>query len=267
MKRRLLCAAAILLALLLSGSALAELNLAGVRAVPNQKLSFRTGPSTSYGEIDTLPQSTPIVALELEDGNGVTWVLLEFEYYGSRMRAYTGLKRMSLTGYVPYARHDALSRRLVSDADVYAAPDMNASVRASLSSGSTVTFLGFEGAYCFIEYRIGSELNRGYVREEAFWVDQYEFAEYFPENDGDTYYAVSAYSPVYASASERSQVIAWAPFDASVTVLFDEFDTAPDGWISLYYGGLHGYGRYEDFCDLRFPSPEYAQEFFSSGGW
>lgn len=270
MKRRLLVTVAlVLLALLcLSGTALADLNLAGVRATPNQKLSFRTGPNTAYGELYTLGQSTPIVALELEEGNGVTWVLVEFEYEGSRVRAYTGLKRMSLSGYVPYAQHDSLNRRLQMTADVYAAPDMNATVRARLSEGSTVTFLGFEGEYCFIEYRAGGELNRGYVREESFWIDQYEFAEYFPENDAGTYYAVCQYSPVYAQPSERSQILFYAPFDASVTVLYDDFGSYNDGWIPLYYGGLKGYGRYEDFCDLRFPSPEDARAFYNAfGSW
>ena len=179
MKKRLVITAALVLALLLclSATALADLNLAGVRAIPNQKLSFRTGPNTAYGELYTLPQSTPIVALELENGNGVTWVLVEFEYEGGRVRAYTGLKRMSLTGYVPYASHDSLSRRLVSDAEVYAAPDMtHSAVRASLRAGTSVTFLGYEGSYCFIEYKAGGELNRGYIREESFWVDQYETA-------------------------------------------------------------------------------------------
>ncbi|MBQ8954150.1 MAG: hypothetical protein IJ048_08545 [Clostridia bacterium] len=251
---------ALLALALLSASAWAEPNLAGVRAIPNQKLSFRTGPSTAYGEIDTLPQSTPIVAIELEEGNGVTWVLVEFEYYGSRMRAYTGLKRMALTGYIPYASHDWLSRTLLFDSAVYAAPDLNAAQRAELRAGTTVTFLGFEGSYCFIEYRAGGELNRGYVREEDFMVDLGEFAEDFPDNDGDTFYSINAYSPMYASPSERSEVLFDVPFDASVTVLFSEFDSTPSDWLSIYYGGLHGYGRYDDFCDLRFSSPEQAHE-------
>ena len=270
MKKRLALIAALALCFLLclSEAALADLNLAGVRAIPNQKLSFRTGPNTAFAELDTLSQDTPIVALELEEGNGVTWVLVEFEYYGSRMRAYTGLKRMSLTGYIPYADHYNLSRRLVLDGQVYTAPDLNATVRDVLPAGTSVTFLGFEGAYCFIEYRWGGELDRGYVRQEDFWVDQYEFAEYFPENPGDAVYAVSTYSPVYAEPSERSEIIAWAPFDASAAILFDEWlYSSPDDWIPLYYGGLRGYGRHDDFCDLRFPDPATAHDFISNGGW
>ena len=261
MKKRVAVVAALALALLLllDAAALADLNLAGVRAIPNQKLSFRTGPNTAYGELYTVSQDTPIVALELENGNGVTWVLVEFEYMGSRVRAYTGLKRMSLTGYVPYASHDALSRHLVSDAEVYAAPDMQATVRAWLPAGMSVTFLGFEGNYCFIEYTYAGELNRGYIREENFWIDQYEYAEDFPEKESDTFYAISTYSPLYARPDLNSEVLAWAPFDASATYLF--YEDAPGPWFPLYYGGLHGYGYYMDFCDLRFPDPDTAHEF------
>ncbi len=268
MKKRIVIAAALCLVLLLSlnTAALADLNLAGVRAVPNQKIALRTGPSTAYGEMDTMAQSTSVVALELEEGNGVTWVLIELEMYGSRVRAYTGLKRLSLTGPLPYANHDRLSRRLVSEGTVFTAPDLNATVRATLPAGTSVTFLGFEGEYCFIEYSRNGELNRGYVRQEDFWVDQYEFAEYFPENDGETFYAISNYSPLYAQPNDQSEILAWAPFDASATCLSSEQDYLPRGWYSLYYGGLHGYGYYMDFCDLRFPDPETAHA-FAEGDW
>ncbi len=258
-----LAAFALALVLIMSPAALASVNLWGVRAEPNQKLAFRTGPNTAYGELYTLPQSTAINALELEEGNGVVWVLVDFEYNGSRVRAYTGLKRMSLSGGIPYANHDHLIRRLQSGGDVYASPDMNAAVRATLAEGDEVDFLGFEGDYCFIEYRSGGELNRGYVRQELFWIDQYEYAEYFPENDTFTYYAVCRFSRMYAQPSERSELLFSIPFDASVTVDYWEIEDTPDGWLPIYYGGLHGYGRYDEFCDLRFATPEQARAFLS----
>ncbi len=263
MKRCIVLRAAALLLMLalMMPAAFAGVNIAGVRAVPNQKLAFRTGPNTAYGELYTLPQDTAINALELEDGNGVTWVLVDFEYNGSRVRAYTGLKRMSLSGYVPYARHDHLSRRLQSAGDVYAAPDMHSALRATLSAGTVVDFLGFEGDYCFIEYNSYGELNRGYVRQEAFWIDQYEYAEYFPDNDTFTFYAVDYYSSMYAQPSTNSQLLFSIPFDNSVTIDYNEMLSAPDGWLPIYYGGLRGYGQYNDFCDLRFSTPEQAREF------
>ena len=42
-----------------------------------------------------------------------------------------------------------------------------------------------------------------------------------------------------------------------------EIEDTPDGWLPIYYGGLHGYGRYDEFCDLRFATPEQARAFLS----
>ena len=57
-------------------------------------------------------------------------------------------------------------------------------------------------------------------------------------------------------------MLAWAPFDASAT--YNYYDDVPGPWYSLYYGGLHGYGYYMDFCDLRFPDPDFAHEFVAN---
>ena len=246
--------------LLLSFSAFAELNLDGVRAVPNQKLAFRTGPNTAFGELYTLPESTDIVALEIEYGNDVPWVLVEYQYNGKRVRAYTGLKRMDLTGYVPNANHERLARRLVNQGTVYAAPDLHAEIRATLSAGTTVTFLGYEGAFCFIEYTAYGEQNRGYVREEDFMVDLGETVEDFPKNDQDTFYVIEEYAYLYESPSQTSAILRTMRFDESVTVLDSCFDAAPDDWIEIYYGGLKGYTLLRDVCDLRFASPEQARQ-------
>ena len=56
------------------------------------------------------------------------------------------------------------------------------------------------------------------------------------------------------------------PFDGSGAVLFDDFAIAPEGWLSLFYGVLHGYGRYADFSDLRFSTPEQAREILGGLG-
>ena len=245
------------------GGALAELNLAGVRATPIQNLALRTGPGAQYGELYMMPSSTAITVLELEEGNGVTWALMEFMKDGKRVRAYTGLKRMTLAGSVPYARHAHLSRRLVNSVDVYDAPDYSAGVRGWLSKGTTVDFLGFEGDFCFIEWTSGGTPNRGYIYSYGFWVDQYSYAEYFPLTNDDTWYAVDWICPMYSEPSDRSGVLFNIPFDACVTVNYDELISAPDGWIPLYYGGLKGYGRDDQFCDLRFDSPESAKQFMN----
>ena len=266
---RFIRSAALFLALaILSGCAcaLAEVNIEGARAIPNERLAFRTGPGTAYGELYTLPADTPVVALELEDSGGATWVLLDFEFQGSRVRAYTGLKRVTLTGSVPYADHHPLERTLLSEALVYAAPDMYAEIRARLSADTRVLFLGFEGSFCFIEYTINGQRDRGYVREENFMVDLGEFAESFPENPGESWFAAVVRAPIYAAPDEEAELLFRVPFGGSVTLLFDEYGSVPYGWLSVYYGGLHGYARYEDFSDLRFDSPEQAREILEAMG-
>lgn len=126
--------------------------LAAVRAIPNQKLAFRTGPNTKYVELYTLPQNTDITAIEYEEGNGVTWVLVEFFYQGSRVRAYTGLKRMSVQGNIPWANH-AWTNVIVNTAgQVASAPSTNAAYRGKVGVGESVTLLRYDGDYAYIEF-------------------------------------------------------------------------------------------------------------------
>ena len=163
MKRLISTFLTVLLAIcLLTGPALAS-----VSATPNQKLAFRTGPSTSYVELYTLPQSTSIRAIEYESGNDVTWVLVEFVYQNSVCRAYTGLKRMSVNGYIPWADHLYWDACTTQSCDVWAAPSYSAGYRATLSKGSYVSILDYEGDFCFIEFYDGGTLSRGYVMDYA----------------------------------------------------------------------------------------------------
>ena len=136
---------------------------ASVSATPNQKLAFRTGPNTKYAELYSLPQSTAIRAIEYEEGNGVTWVLVEYTYKGSRCRAYTGLKRMTVHGTIPWADHIGTDAYLTAGADVYAAPSYDAAYRSYVARGTRVTLLRYEGGYAFIEFSDGGTPSRGYV--------------------------------------------------------------------------------------------------------
>ncbi len=131
-------------------------------------LSFRTGPSTSYADLYTLPVDTEIRAYEREYGNGVAWVLLEYTYQGRPCRAYTGMKRISAAeSDVPLAEHMDRDAALARDADVLAAPSSEAGARAALPAGETVRLLEYEGDYALIEFRDGETPNRGYVPRDA----------------------------------------------------------------------------------------------------
>ena len=151
----------VLFALLVCSSALAY---AG--AIPNQKLSFRTGPNTKYAEMFTLPQSTNIIAHEFEEGNGVTWVLCEFIYKGKTYFGYTGLKRMTLLDDIDYAYHDYTPGCMTRSSAVYSAPfTYNSVERGRVSANEVVNLLRFDGSMAYVEfYDSGSKaISRGWV--------------------------------------------------------------------------------------------------------
>ena len=143
----------------------------GVYAVPNQRLSFRTGPTTGFTELYTLPETTQITAFEYEQGSGVTWVLVEFMYNNERVRAYTGLKRMTVYGDIPWADHIYEMVYTRYGCAVYAAPSTDAAYRNRLNGGGSATVLGYDGNYAFIEYidRDSGLPERGYVEIDAIY--------------------------------------------------------------------------------------------------
>ena len=153
------------LALLLLASLACGAALASVAATPNQQLSLRSGPNTAYTSLGTMPRSTPIRAIEYESGNGVTWVLIEYTRNGRVCRGYTGLKRMTVHGDIPWAEHDHF--RMYADCGLMAlsAPSANAEDRGRINGGAAVDFLCYDGKYAYIEFNdhdTGTPV-RGYV--------------------------------------------------------------------------------------------------------
>jgi len=138
--------------------------LAAAPATPNQRLSFRTGPGTKYVEWYTLPQNTEITAIEYESSS-VTWVLVEFMYNGERVQAYTGLKRMTVHGDIPWADHLYQPVSCIAESLIYAAPTGDAAVRGALAFSDSATLLRTEGSYAFIEYTdaVSGMPSRGWV--------------------------------------------------------------------------------------------------------
>ena len=176
--------------------------LASVPATPNQRLAFRTGPNTKYVELYSLPQSTSIQAIEYERGNGVTWVLVEFSYQGEKCRAYTGLKRMSVNGSIPWADHIDETVWIGEGGQVCAAPTSRGAYRGYVEAGDQVTLLDYEGDYAYIEFSDGGIPSRGYVPDwmlddsgdDDDYYDYYDYEEYDDYDDGEveTLYSVPA---------------------------------------------------------------------------
>lgn len=169
--------------------------VAAVNATPNQKLAFRTGPNTKYVELYTLSKSTDISAIEYEEGNGVTWVLVEFTYQGERVRAYTGLKRMSVHGNIPWATHLWSRVNVNTSGRVYAAPGSDAAYRGWVDAGETVTLLRYDGSYAFIEFYDASNgaTSRGWIPD--WMVDDEGYYDEYDAVTGSTYdYDAPTYS-------------------------------------------------------------------------
>ena len=172
--RRLICT------LLVACFFCAGLAVAEVPATPNQKLSFRTGPNTKYLEMFTVSQNTEITAIEYEEGNDVTWVLVEFMHKGQRMQGYTGLKRMTVHGEIPWASHLYETAEAICQADIWAAPARDAAVRGLMEAGDEVSVLRFEDGYAFIEYmdEASGEPSRGWVEDWTLdTAPEFEFEE------------------------------------------------------------------------------------------
>ena len=163
MKRHLRTLLIALLCLMIPTSALAY-----ITAIPNQKLAFRTGPGTKYVELYTMPQSTDLTAIEYEEGNGVTWVLVEFWKDGGWVRAYTGLKRMSVQGELQWADHLNISAYADYNENVISGPGPMYAPRGEINPGDVVTILRYEYDYAYIEfYDAEGTPSRGYVSTDV----------------------------------------------------------------------------------------------------
>lgn len=163
---RKLTAALMMLALLCA--ALAAPASAGVSAQPIDRLTFRTGPNTRYTELFTLPESTEITALAYAEGNGVTWVQVEFIYDDAYFRAYTGLKRMRVNGSIPWESFMNWSEFPFAPCTVYSAPCTGAAIYGRLASRELVTYLSTDGDYDYIEYYDAEQGApcRGYIETD-----------------------------------------------------------------------------------------------------
>ena len=146
---------------------------AAVPATPKMRLCIRTGPNTKYVELFSLGPSAKVKAIEYEKGNGITWVLLQYHNKGKLHRAYTGLKRVTVNGDIPWASHIDEDVRVLFSGQVYSAPDEEGGWRGHLDEGDWVTLLDYEGDYAFIEYAdAAGARRRGYVRLTAIAVSQ-----------------------------------------------------------------------------------------------
>lgn len=225
---------------------------AGVPATPNQKLAFRTGPNTKYVELYTLPASTSITAIEYEEGNDVTWVLVEYTRDGSVCRAYTGLKRMTVHGSIPWANHNGQQVTIHDDCTVLAAPSSRGAYRSKLFAGETVTILEYESDMVFVEFydtAYGAP-NRGYIPAWAI-----ENSSAYSGSSGQDWYHYGGNSDpmgtkvicncdewvsLRETPSTSARRVAKVPLGAEVEAFYYSSE-----WYECNYNGLWGYIKAE----------------------
>lgn len=226
----------------------------GCPAHLNRDISFRTGPGSAYTETCYLSAGDALTAIETEPGDGDTWALCHFENGNVPMRGYVPLSALNLdeNRTLGQAELYSLQRSVVNGyyGEIYLAPDdiYASNLRATVSGGDALTFLRFEGRFCMVEYMQGSLKERGYIPEDAFWVDEYEFGEWFPDNEYFSIYAVEQPSARMCATPNGATIM---NIDFDRMVIPDYSSITSDGWMRIYCAGRWGYGRTEDFNDLR----------------
>lgn len=79
-----------------------EFPYTAVECTAIQSVSTRSGPNTAYNEPGTFSRDLTYKLYYQTEGNGVSWGYFEFENNGKKYRLYSGMKRVTNTGYVPY---------------------------------------------------------------------------------------------------------------------------------------------------------------------
>lgn len=137
----------------LQGSGVPNYVLQPIAATLNQKMSTRSGPSTGYTELGTFQQSTAIVVFEQEMGSGVPWGMVEFQYKGTLMRAYTGMKRIDALGNVPWGNTTATDAITAYDVVPHYGPgDAYAPCSKTLPAGSLIQAFHEESGYVMADF-------------------------------------------------------------------------------------------------------------------
>lgn len=140
--------------------------LAPIPATLNQKMATRTGPSTAYTEDHgTLSADTFIVVYQQEMGSGVPWVMVEFERSGLPVRAYTGLKRVDVSGEIPWATQKPTLATVRQETAAHFGPGTRYMPASSTVAGGTpVEVYCEENGWALIDYQYN------YERRIRVWV-------------------------------------------------------------------------------------------------
>jgi len=131
----------------------AEIERTPIPAQLNQRMATRSGPSSAYTEeLGTVPKTTEIVVL-WQEGNGVSWVMVEFSRSGKLYRAYTGMKRIDTDSEVPELAAKGQKAIIVPEIRPYYGPGTQYElVNHTLRGGQIVDICIQERGYALIDY-------------------------------------------------------------------------------------------------------------------
>ena len=137
------------------------------------RLSTRSGPGTAYDEPGSFFnenwQITTVQVLGKAWGNGIWWVLVDFDYGYARFRVWTGLKRVDIDiDSVPEIT--AIGEGIIDPTETRRGPGGNYAKGPDVTERKTVTVFGWENGYAEVEYY--DSYTEMYYR---LWVPQSKF--------------------------------------------------------------------------------------------
>lgn len=138
---------------------------AGIPAVLTMKMATRLGPGTAYSEeLGTMPQSTEITVFEQVMTNGVSWVMVEYEYKGNLYRAYTGMKRVSASEAVPWGNTEPAQAETLGKTQAYYGPGYHYALHEpTVPAHTSLDVYEVENGFLLCDFTQGDQLTRAYL--------------------------------------------------------------------------------------------------------
>ena len=135
----------------------------GTPASLKQDMATRSGPDIHYTEeLGVMPRNTEITLIETVT-TGVPWGLVEFYREGVKVRAYTGMKRISAHGPVAQGTLDYYEVVLSQNTEVYYGPGYNYGRRSdTVRAGTTLRVFGAENGFTICDYKSRDGWVRAY---------------------------------------------------------------------------------------------------------
>ena len=133
------------------------------------RLATREGPTTEYAEPGSFfKKGETVEVLSITyDVNSVPWVQVEFSYRGSRMRAYTGLKRVDINPALLPLDEENVYAHITSSTRCYRGPGEGyARYDFTVPKGTAGHVRNVENGYCQFIYTRNDLLRLVWVPEE-----------------------------------------------------------------------------------------------------